>query len=227
MNLVLARSLPATTRRPATRLFQFAEDAADLGLVHLRVLLIHPSLVCEGLAFQSEGRTFYAKKFLGGAETHLQALEGQRVLVVHRGRDGVGRKGEGRGGGRRRRGSGARKGRRGAVNSRSRSNGGRNDGLEEKAKLIKSEGARTKPGLTIFKRVAAAGPFFLVTLITGSATSTTSESSPALTTAAFFGRIGTNEQCTFRLSHMAHRCVGPLLAFRLHSTPLFWHFAHY
>jgi hypothetical protein len=194
MNLALARSLPATTRRPATRLFQFAEDAADLGLVHLRVLLIHPSLVCEGLAFQSEGRTFYAKQLLGSAETHLQALEGQRVLVVHRGRDGVGGKGEGRGSG-------------GAVNSRRRGNGGRCDGLEEKGKLIRIREARIKEGLTIFKRVAAAGPFLLVTLIEGSAISTTSESSPALTTAAFFGRIGTNEQWTLRLSHMAHRCV--------------------
>jgi hypothetical protein len=227
IKFALARSLPATTRRPATRLFQFAEDAADLGLVHLRVLLIHPSLVCEGLAFQSEGRTFYAKQLLGSAETHLQALEGERVLVVHRGRDGVGRKGEGGRSRRRRRGSGARKGRRGAVNSRRRGNGGRCDGLEEIGKLVKAREARAKAGLTILKRVAAAGPFFLVTLIAGSAISTTSESSPALTAAAFFGRMGTNEQCTFRLSHMAHRCVGPLLALRLHSTPLFWHFAHY
>jgi hypothetical protein len=80
--------------------------------------------------------------------------------------------------------------------------------------------ARAKAGLTIFKRVAAAGPFFLVTLITGSAILTTSESSPTLTMAAFFGRIGTNEQWTLQLSHTAHRCVGPLLAFCLQSTPL-------
>jgi hypothetical protein len=113
------------------------------------------------------------------------------------------------------------------MSSQSRGDGGRCDGLEEKRKLVKAREARAKAGLTILKRVAAAGPFFLVTLIAGSATSTTSESSPALATAAFFGRIGTNEQCTFLLSHTAHRCVGPLLAFRLQSTPLFWHFAHY
>jgi hypothetical protein len=143
MNFVLARSLPATTRRPATRLFQFAEDAADLGLVHLRVLLIHPSLIREGLAFQSEGRTFYAKQLLGSTETHLQALEGERVLVVHRGRDGVGREGEGGRGRRRRRGGGARKGRGGGVSSRRRGNGGRCDGLEEKGKLVKGEGGES------------------------------------------------------------------------------------
>jgi hypothetical protein len=77
INFALARSLPATTRRPATRLFQLAKDTADLGLVQLCMLLIHPALVRKGLAFQGKGRAFYPKQLLRGAETHLQALEGE------------------------------------------------------------------------------------------------------------------------------------------------------